>query len=582
MLFRLIRLPLLIIVAMVAGACASDAPTAPARPAEVVVNFLTPATVRRVTIQVSGPGISPPVVVNMTVGADSIASGSLTLSAGSARRFVVTAVDSAGVTTHRADSTITLLEGPNPPLALRLDPLPSSVGITVTFGGVRVTADTATRTVASGSTITLSANALTPSGASVPADSLQWGTSNPAIATVVAGVVTGVSAGTATIVVSYRGAAIHIPVVVASAPTPPEGLLFIGAGRQHGCALVTTTDVRCWGSNALAQLGNGTLTSSLLPVQTVSPSAAIEQMVVGNNMACVRLVSRGTECWGWNADGQLGNGTTLDRSVPTSVSGGVEFATLAASDSHMCGLTAAGTAYCWGANVDGQIGDGTTISRNTPVQVLGGLTFAQLFAGGYATCGLTSAGEAYCWGRNDHGGLGVGDNSDRTAPTRAIPSRTFTTMALGVDHTCGRTAAGETYCWGRNNNAQLGNGSTTGSLTASLVSGGHSFAKIFAAADHTCGLTAAGAAWCWGYNNFGQLGDGTTTSQSVPTLVQGGFAFSQLALGGTGWDGITVQPNHTCGAVIGGGARCWGRNASGQLGDGTTTDRLTPTAVALP
>jgi alpha-tubulin suppressor-like RCC1 family protein len=163
-----------------------------------------------------------------------------------------------------------------------------------------------------------------------------------------------------------------------------------------------------------------------------------------------------------------------------------------------------------------------------------------------------------------------------------VPSLTLTTMALGVDHTCGRTTAGETYCWGRNNNAQLGNGTTSGSLTAQLVSGGHAFAKIFASADHTCGLTAAGAAWCWGYNNFGQLGDGSTTSRSTPTLVQGGFVFSQLALGGTGWDGITIQPNHTCGTEIGGGARCWGRNASGQLGDGTTTDRLTPTAVALP
>lgn len=207
------------------AACA-DAPSAVGRPATVMLNFLTPATVRTVVVEVSGPGVAPGVVLNILVGSDSTARDTLTLSAGAGRRFVFSAFDSSGIATHRADTTIRLSSGTNAPLAVRLTPLASSVGLTVTFGGARVTVgDTSARSIRVGDTLRISATAVQANGTAVPADSLEWGTSNPAIATVTGGVVRALRSGSAVIGVSYRGASARIAVSVPATDLPTTGLL---------------------------------------------------------------------------------------------------------------------------------------------------------------------------------------------------------------------------------------------------------------------------------------------------------------------------------------------------------------------
>jgi alpha-tubulin suppressor-like RCC1 family protein len=96
------------------------------------------------------------------------------------------------------------------------------------------------------------------------------------------------------------------------------------------------------------------------------------------------------------------------------------------------------------------------------------------------------------------------------------------------------------------------------------------FATLGVGEATTCGLTPQGAAYCWGLNNNGQLGDGTTQNRMEPTPVSGGLPFTQLATG----------VFHTCGLTASGAAYCWGWNGSGQLGDGTTQNRTVPTRVA--
>ena len=145
-------------------------------------------------------------------------------------------------------------------------------------------------------------------------------------------------------------------------------------------------------------------------------------------------------------------------------------------------------------------------------------------------------------------------------------------VAAGSHHTCAVTTAGAVLCWGSNYSGQLGDGTTTDRHAPTAVSSlGSGVVAIAASTSHTCAVTDAGALWCWGWNAFGQVGDGTNTNKHVPTPVSGlGSGVASVA---SGWA-------HTCARTTAGALLCWGRNDSGQLGDGTTIDRPTPTAVS--
>jgi alpha-tubulin suppressor-like RCC1 family protein len=237
---------------------------------------------------------------------------------------------------------------------------------------------------------------------------------------------------------------------------------------------------------------------------------------------------------------------------------------------HTCGLAPSGEAYCWGFNGYGQLGDGTTTNRNSPLAVAGGLTFQQLIAGLYHTCGLTPSGEAYCWGHNSAGQLGDETRAARTSPVAVTGGLTFQQLAGGAWHSCGLTPSGEAYCWGSNGAGQVGDGTNDNSYMAPVaVTGGLTFQQLAGGGWHSCGLTQSGEAYCWGWNESGELGDGTTTQRLTPVAVTGGLNFQR----------ITSEGSHTCGLISSGEAYCWGRNHLGQLGDGTSTDRTSPVAV---
>jgi len=137
----------------------------------------------------------------------------------------------------------------------------------------------------------------------------------------------------------------------------------------------------------------------------------------------------------------------------------------------------------------------------------------------------------------------------------------FAYVSAGGGHTCGLTSPSSlAYCWGRNSSGQLGNGTTTDSATPLPVLGGISFAFISAGADHTCAGTQYGNVWCWGDNSYGQLGDSTVTQRSTPTDVTGLSNGMLTVVAGNG---------HTCALTNSGGAKCWGRNDTGQIGDGS-------------
>jgi alpha-tubulin suppressor-like RCC1 family protein len=350
----------------------------------------------------------------------------------------------------------------------------------------------------------------------------------------------------------------------------------VAAGTFHTCAVTAGGGVVCWGRNDRGQLGDGTTTNRWTPTPVTGLGGIVAAVTAGRHHTCALTTGGGVVCWGYNSDGQLGDGTTTQRLTPTPVSGlGSGIAAIGAGAYHTCALTTAGGVVCWGDNIDGQLGDGTTTPRLTPTVVSGlGSGAAALAAGRMHTCALTSAGGVQCWGYNASGQLGDGTATNRLTPTGVSGLGSgMAAVAAGDGHTCALTTAGGVVCWGFNMYGQLGDGSTIDRWVPTGASGLQSgVAAIAAGAEslHTCALTTGGSVVCWGNNADGELGDGTTSDRLTPTPVAG------LA---SGVAAVSAGEMHTCALISAGAVVCWGANGYGQLGDGTQLAKLTPTRV---
>jgi alpha-tubulin suppressor-like RCC1 family protein len=222
-------------------------------------------------------------------------------------------------------------------------------------------------------------------------------------------------------------------------PASPVGTtaLFkdVSVGGLHTCGITVGGDGLCWGYNVAGQLGDGSTATSSVPV-TVPGTFRTDPLVIfhspdpdfplppgpfvaaGYDHSCAITVGGPTLCWGLNEYGQVGDGTTANRSSPATVAGGHAFAAITAGLRHTCALDTNGAAWCWGDNTYGELGDGTNTRSATPVAVGGGLQFAYLKAGELSTCGVTSTGIAFCWGDNEYGQLGDGTATSSSVPVK--------------------------------------------------------------------------------------------------------------------------------------------------------------------
>lgn len=406
----------------------------------------------------------------------------------------------------------------------------------------------------------------------------------------------------------------------AALPAAPalSNIASVSVGTTHACAVDGAGALYCWGSNATGQLGVSGIPYSDIPVRVTGMGSGVASVSAGSGHTCALTTSATVKCWGSNTNGQLGNGSTIDSPTAVNVSGLSGVTALSAGTDYTCAV-ANGAARCWGWNDYRQLGDSTGISRTTPITVNGLSTGVTGIAAGYQhTCAVLAGGGARCWGWNSYGQLGDWSTNPSAVPVAVNMAGSASAIAVGSMHSCALMTTGGVQCWGMNVFGQVGHGSpgNTGQWPGEVSGLSSGATSISAGGMMSCAIVNGGAK-CWGINTYGSLGDGTTTSRSVPTDVSGltsgvlGLSAGGCAITADGrvmcWgsgilgngtsNGLRYAPSavvgleagvsaigagqlHTCAATNTGSAVCWGQNANGQLGDGTTVDSNVPVTVS--
>jgi RHS repeat-associated protein len=344
-----------------------------------------------------------------------------------------------------------------------------------------------------------------------------------------------------------------------------------GTSSSSGSAQATSMPpgtVWGWGENGSGQLGDGTTINRTTPVQMIGLTGVTD--IKGGFFHSLALKQDGT-VWaaGWNDGGQLGDGTTTNRSTPVQVIGLTGVTAIARGFYHSLALKQDGTVWSWGENRSGQLGDGTTINRTTPVQVTG-LTGVMAIAGGSGvSLAVKTDGTVWAWGGNDRGQLGDGTTINRSTPVQVASLTDVTSVESGEWHSVALKRDGTVWAWGRNDWSQLGDGTTVNRTTPVQVTSLTDVMAIAAGSYHSVALKSDGTVWAWGDNGSGQLGDGTTTSRSSPVQVTALTGVTAVAAGA--WYSFALKSDGTGWA--------WGDNDWSELGDGTATDRSIPVLI---
>ncbi|MDH5720563.1 MAG: DUF4215 domain-containing protein [Spirochaetia bacterium] len=348
--------------------------------------------------------------------------------------------------------------------------------------------------------------------------------------------------------------------------------------------------------------------------------------------------------WGENDDGQLGDGTTVDSSLPILVTPnmnldaimlqtGAQFnwAMVSAGSSYTMAIKAGGTLWGWGTNGNYKLGDGSITTRYAPVQIGIDTNWLSVSAGnGSHTMGIKTDGSLWGWGYNLYGQLGDGASSMRYVPKNIGTDINWRMVSAGNSHTAAVKTDGTLYTWGFNNVGQLGLGDTTTRKTPQLlglctIEGFYTqadcetnfgvwnydtdWAVVSAGFTHTVAVKTDGTLWAWGKNDNGQLGDGTTTNSLVPKFIGDGYSkvstfdrftaavktdgtlwawgrttgsYAPLKIGtDTNWAFVSAGNEHTLAMKTDGSLWAWGGNKDGQLCDGSYENRSLPHLVGL-
>jgi len=355
---------------------------------------------------------------------------------------------------------------------------------------------------------------------------------------------------------------------------PAPRAVQVASDYLSSCALLEDGTVRCWGANGVGQVGDGTDVERSSPVQVLGLTDAVD-LAVGMAHSCAVRADGSARCWGDNHWGQLGDGTTGDSLVPVEVRGVEDVVRIAAGAYHTCALDRAGEVSCWG-----QLGLLDEEIDIEPVVVAGLPPVVELAAGYTHTCAVDEAGDAWCWGDNLLGMLGNGrDHEFSREPVKVVGLGDVTSIDGGFWHTCAARDDGTAWCWGSNTtltgqiNGQLGSTSLVSSSTPVQVVGLTDVVDVSAGLEHTCVVRSGGSVACFGRDDSGQLGDGEPLESSgVPVPV----------VGLVGAVGVTAGWGQSCAVRANGRVSCWGNNFKGLLGAGAGPDHHAQPVTVWP
>ncbi len=315
----------------------------------------------------------------------------------------------------------------------------------------------------------------------------------------------------------------------------------VSSGMQHTCAIGSDDRAYCWGNGLYGKLGDGFATDRFTPVIVPDATAysQISASATGSHTCAITLATKKLRCWGFNASGQLGDGSTSDRPNPTDIDIAINYKAVSAGALHTCAITDTGVLKCWGDNSESQLGDGSTLPTLTPIVIDSGTSYKRISAGAIHTCGITTLDELRCWGIGGGGRLGVGDSLGRDIPTPVLSGGiTYREVSAGSAHSCAVSISNQIRCFGANLYGQIGDNTNVNRETPTVLNSTDVFASVTAGDTHSCGITTTGLPQCWGQGHSGQLGTGDAASvNNLPRNVRNQAITLPLADGKTYFGG---------------------------------------------
>ncbi len=370
---------------------------------------------------------------------------------------------------------------------------------------------------------------------------------------------------------------------LSNAVTPPgaasspfqgcAGSPLISGGGYHSIAVKADGTVWAWGLNNYGQLGapSATTANSNNPI-VVAGTATVTSVAAGFDHSLALKSNGQVLAWGWNGYGQLGQPTsTASNSTASVVAGLPAIKAIAAGYEHSLAVDTNGNIWAWGYNGYGQLGNNSTSDSASPVQ-LGSLpaTAVAVAAGAYHSVALLSNGQVFAWGYNGYGQLGTGDFAAHYVPVQTAGVHGATAIAASFYDSYASQSDGSIWATGYSGYGSLGNSTyTSTSAPTKLVGLSGSPAAVSAGGYSSLALNSQGAVYGYGYNGYGQVGDTTTTTRVTAVASNG------LTAGA-----ITSGLYHAAALKPDGSVWTWGYNADGELGRGSTGgSNGTPTSI---